>query len=161
MVEEKHKHIFIVDDNEMYSAMLSYTLSKDTIYKFVSFKSGEECIKNLYLNPEIIILDYGLMGMDGYDTLLKIKKQNPRIHVVILTGQDDEQLKYKLLMAGADDFCLKQGQGETQLIEKIENILNKVEQERASFFGEKNKLLYFIVIVLLLLAVFFYYKSKN
>ena len=74
MLEEKHKHIFIVDDNEMYSTMLSYTLSKDNIYKFVSFKSGEECIKNLYLNPEIIILDYGLLGMDGYDTLLKIKK---------------------------------------------------------------------------------------
>src|SRR3954466_15712019 len=112
----KAKHIFIVDDNEIYSMMLDYILSKDSIYKFVSYKSGEECIENLYLNPDIIILDYGLPGMNGYETLLEIKKQHPGVHIVILTSHEDEELKDKLLMAGADDYILKQGLVANQVI---------------------------------------------
>ena len=130
MSTKKPKQIFIVDDNDIYSMMLGYILSKDSIYKFVNFKSGRECIENLHLNPEIIILDYEMSGLNGYDTLLEIKKHNSRIHVVILTINDDEKLKEKLLMAGADYFVLKQGHGETQIIEKIEDILYKQESIR-------------------------------
>lgn len=157
MTTEKPKHIFIVEDNEIYSMMLDYILSKDSIYKFVSFKSGEECIKNLYLNPDIIILDYGLPGISGYETLLEIKKQKPRIHVMIVTSHDDEKLKEKLLLAGADDYILKQGLTATHIIEKIETILNKEELVSADSWAVKNKLLYFVLIaVLLVLGVYYY-----
>lgn len=103
--------------------MLDYILSKDSVYQFVSFTSGEECIKNLYLNPDIIILDYGLPGINGYETLLKIKAYNSKIHVIVLSNQTDPELAPKLLEAGADDFVLKQGHGEAQIIEKKEMLL--------------------------------------
>ena len=90
------KHIFIVEDNEIYSMMLDYILSKDTIYKFVNFKSGEECLANLYLNPDIIILDYSLPGINGHETLVKIKAYNPKIHVIFLSDNNDKKLKKKL-----------------------------------------------------------------
>src|ERR1051326_4514006 len=106
------KQIFIVEDNEMYSMMLDYLLSKDNNFQFVRFASGEECLANLYLEPDIIILDYGLPGINGYDTLLEIKKQKPHIHVLILTNHMDNELEKELRYAGADDFILKQGQGE-------------------------------------------------
>ena len=154
---KKPKHIFIVEDNEIYSMILDYILSKDSIYKFVSFNSGEECIKNLYLNPDIIILDYGLPGINGYETLLEIKKQNPHIHVVILTAHEDEKLKQELLLAGADDYILKQGHAEKQIIEKIENILNKDESESANSPEVKNKVLYFILIAIILILGVMYY----
>lgn len=125
MSQIKPKHVFIVEDNELYAMMLDYILSKDSIYEFVSFKSGEECIQNLYLNPDIIILDYGLPGINGYETLVEIKKHNPNIHVVMLSNNTDAKLAVKLIKAGADDYVLKQDQGETQIIEKIETILNK------------------------------------
>lgn len=129
---KKPKHIFIVEDNEIYAMMLDYILSKDSIYQFVNFKSGEECIKNLYLDPDIIILDYGLPGINGYETLLEIKKQNPRIHVVMLSNNQDKDLPEKLIKAGADDYILKQGNGEKQIIEKIEAILanNEIQKEK-------------------------------
>ncbi len=40
---KKPKQIFIVEDDEIFSMMLDYILSKDSVYQFVSFKSGEEC----------------------------------------------------------------------------------------------------------------------
>jgi len=158
MSVKKPKQIFIVDDNEIYSMMLDYILSKDSIYKFVSFRSGGECIENLYLKPEIIILDYEMPGLNGYDTLLEIKKQDPHIHVVILTSREDELLKEKLLRAGADDYVLKQGHGETQIIERIEGILNKEGLESVNSWVVKNKLLYFVLIAILLILGFYYYK---
>ncbi len=151
------KQIFIVEDNEIYSMMLDYILSKDSIYKFVNFKSGEECIKNLNLNPDIIILDYGLPGINGYNTLLEIKKKNPRIHVVILTSHEDEKLKKELLAAGADEYILKKDLVAGQVIEKIETILNTVELESANDGGVKNKLLYFVLIAVLLALGIYYY----
>jgi CheY-like chemotaxis protein len=161
MSAKKPRQIFIVDDNEIYSMMLDYILSKNNIYKFVNFKSGEECIKNLYLNPEIIILDYEMPGLNGYETLVEIKKQNPHIHVIILTSHEDEELKQKLLLAGADDHVLKQHHGEKQLIEKIEKILSKEEFEASNAWGMKNKMVYFILTVILLTLVFFYYKMHS
>src|ERR1700756_1693269 len=116
MTLTKPKHIFIVEDNEIYSMMLDYILSKDSIYEFVHFVSGEECLANLHLNPDIIILDYGLPGMNVYETLLEIKKYNSNIHVVFLSNNEDEKLKRKLLKAGADYYVLKQGHGEKEIV---------------------------------------------
>lgn len=163
MLTEKPKHIFIVEDNELYSMMLDYILSKDSIYQFVSFNSGEECIKNLYLNPDVIILDYGLPGMNGYETLLEIKKHNPHIHVVILSNNTDTRLAVKLLKAGADDYVLKQGHGETQIIEKIEAILNRDELEKTAPVGPKNKSfkekMFYLLLILILLSLGFVYLT--
>lgn len=165
MITNKPKHIFIVEDNQIYSMMLDYILSKDSIYEFVSFKSGEECLENLYLNPDIIILDYGLPGMNGYETLLEIKKRNPEIHVVILSHYDDKELKQKMLKAGADDFILKQGHGEQQVIDRIEEILIADELSKNPPKTEKkdvSKMSYMIMFLVLILAGIYVVKNiKN
>ena len=156
MAGDRPRHIFIVEDNEIYSMMLDYILSKDSMYRFVSFKSGEECIKNLYLRPDVIILDYGLPGMNGYETLLEIKKYDPAIHVVMLTTHREPGLEKKLLEAGADDFVQKQGHGELQVIQKIEAILahDRMEKElnerSFSFLGKFFQLLVALLAVLFL-----------
>lgn len=156
---KKPSHVFIVDDNEIYSMMLDYYLSRDNIYRFVSFISGEECINNLYLNPEIIILDYELPGgMNGYETLIEIKKENPHIHVIILTGNDDQNLKHKLLQAGADDLILKQAHGETHIIEKLENILTREKAKRVKHRKFNNTLLYLVLTAAIIVLTFFTYR---
>lgn len=165
MIAKRPKHIFIVEDNEIYSMMLDYILSKDSIYQFVSFKSGEECVENLYLNPDVIILDYGLPGMNGYETLLEIKKKNPEIHVVMLSNNEDKKLHAKLLAAGADDFVLKQGHGENQIIAKIEDILNRDELQKKTVILRKKPMaraMYFVLVfVLLALGIFITQIAKN
>ncbi|MGZ3862293.1 MAG: response regulator [Bacteroidia bacterium] len=157
MVPETREHIFIVDDNEIYSMMLDYILSKESTYKFSSFKSGEECVRNLYQNPDVVVLDYTMPGMNGYDVLREIKKYNPDIHVIILTGQYDAKLAAKLLKSGADDYILKQGHGEKQVMEKIDALLLADEWREsinAKFHRELllKRVGYFSVIVLIVLA---------
>lgn len=161
MHTDTNKLIFIVDDNEMYSLMLDYILSKESTCHFERYKSGEACLKNLYQKPVIVILDYTLPGMNGYDILLEIKRQNPAIHVVILTGNKDKKLAEELIRAGADDCILKQGHGERQVMEKIDEILNKRELENDRLFWQKQpplgNFMYLILLLLLMALGIFYY----
>ena len=121
-----HNLAFIVEDNEMFSTMLDYTLSNDSnsICRFVGYKSGEECIHNLYMNPIMVILDYGLPGMDGLKTLKVIKKYNPDISVVILTSKNDADVARDFFNAGAEHYLVKQKSTVPQIIKIINEILN-------------------------------------
>jgi CheY-like chemotaxis protein len=165
MLNPKPKHIFIVEDNEVYSMLLDYILSKDSVYDFVSFKSGEECLANLHLHPDVIILDHGLPGMSGYDTLLEIKNRKPGIHVIVLTGFEDKALEEKYRKAGADDFILKKGHGEEQIIERIEAILSKDEVEKEPAPAVKSLgrtvLYFFLVLFLVMLGMFLSQKIRE
>lgn len=155
---KKSKQIFIVEDDEIFSMMLDYILSKDSVYQFVSFRSGEECLENLYMNPDVIILDYGLPGINGYSTLVEIKRRNPNTHVIILSNNKDKNLAAKLLAAGADDYILKQGRGENQIIKRIDEVLAEDEMNSAVALDLKNAPSYerWVVFIVIVVAVCFF-----
>jgi DNA-binding NarL/FixJ family response regulator len=162
MFTDTREHIFIVEDNEVYSMMLDYILTKNSVYKFSSFKSGEDCVRSLHLNPRVIILDYALPGMNGYDTLLEIKKYDPTIHVLMLSNNESKKLVTDLLKAGADDYILKQGHGEKQIIEKIEALLATDELHEHEESKLKSKKLFkwlfvFFAVTTLIIAGAAYY----
>lgn len=162
---EKRKVVFIVDDNELYAMMLDYMLSKDSKYQFMSFKSGEECIESLYLKPEVIILDYGLPGMNGYDTLLEIKRLHPQMHVIMLSNSTDTDLAAKLLRAGADDYLLKESLGEKLIIEKIETILLRDEMEKETHTEIREKFfmsnIFYVILIIIVLSVGLVYLKEH
>ena len=127
-MESKKILVFIVEDNEMYSMMLDYILSKESTHRFMRFNSGEKCIENLHLEPDIVLLDYGLPGMDGLETISKIKEHNADIPVIIITANKNAAITQRLLDAGAYDYILKENDDIVPLIvETVENALNNVE----------------------------------
>ncbi len=124
MEHVQHKLIFIVEDNEMYSMMLDYMLSKESACRFVSFKTGEECIANLSMNPNLVILDYGLPGMNGLETFKEIKKYNPDIAVVILTENHDVHIAQEFVHAGGVyEYLLKEKDSVRQISSIIDTLL--------------------------------------
>ncbi|HSH66475.1 MAG TPA: response regulator, partial [Bacteroidia bacterium] len=52
--------IFLVDDDQMYLKALENEFKKNENFEIITYTTGEECLKNLHLNPDVIILDYFL-----------------------------------------------------------------------------------------------------
>ena len=156
MEKIKHNLVFIVEDNDLYSLMLDYTLSNQEIVKCKSFRTGEECIANLDMNPMLVVLDYGLPGMNGKETFEKIKELKPGIPVVILTGSKDMHLAQALLKEGVYDYLLK----EKDSVEELRAIIDKVldttiekETEEAKMIPAKVIFGVFIVVSLVICAI--------
>lgn len=100
--------VFIVEDNELDSMYLDYKL-RETLanYNLVTFKSGEECLNNLHLNPDLVILDYFLTGDNGLSILKKIKEFDEEIPVILISHQKDLDIVIKAFHEGAHDYIIK------------------------------------------------------
>lgn len=122
------KLVFFVDDDKMILNLLEYTLNNRQDYEVKTFQSGEDCIENLSLNPDLIILDHvfkstGSAPLNGLQTLKKIRQTREDVPVVILSSQDDEDLKTEFYDSGATQYIPKNDYFIDVLIETIDREL--------------------------------------
>ncbi|MCJ7448718.1 MAG: response regulator [Bacteroidales bacterium] len=101
-----------------------------------TFATGELCIENLSHNPDVIILDYLLNGIDknamnGIETLDKIKAFNPDIPVVMLSSQDKIDVAVNCMHHRAFDYVVKSETAFMRLQKIITTIFRykKIEKE--------------------------------
>ena len=104
--------LFLVDDDAMFLKSLEIEFLQNADFEIETYKSGELCIENLPNNPDIIILDYHLDGIDknamnGLDTLIAIKKYNQKIPVIILSSQDKIDVAINCMHHRAFDYVVK------------------------------------------------------
>ncbi len=70
--------------------------------------SGEEALKAAEIQqPNIVILDIKMSGMDGIEVLRKLKELNKRIKVIMITGRNDEEAKKETSELGACGYLHK------------------------------------------------------
>jgi len=103
-----NKRIFIVDDDQFWSGMLSQMLSDLGYTNIVTFSNGTDCINNLHLNPAMVFLDYQMEDVDGLEVLQKIKDYYPRIGVVFCTAHEDLSVAVDAMKYGSFDYLLKE-----------------------------------------------------
>ena len=113
MEEEKKKAndwVAVVDDDMTNLQLVGHTLSGDKM-RVSALKSGEALIRFLENNnPDLVLLDIMMPGMDGFETMQKMKDiggETARIPVIFLTADDDEESEKRGLSLGAMDFIKK------------------------------------------------------
>jgi DNA-binding NarL/FixJ family response regulator len=126
--------IFLVDDDALFlkSLEIEFTVHADSdskTYIIETFATGELCIENLSLNPDVIILDYYLDGIDktamnGLETLDKIKAFNQDIPVVMLSSQDKIDVAINCMHHKAFDYVVK---SETAFV-RLQKIITTIFQ---------------------------------
>ena len=128
MNSEKIK-LFLVDDDALFlkSVEIEFLQHADFIIK--TFASGEILLDNLSGNPDVIILDYHLNGIDkdaidGIATLDKIKNVKPDIPVVILSSQDKIEVAVNCMHHLAFDYVVK---SETAFV-RLQKIITTIFQ---------------------------------
>lgn len=113
------KLIYIVDDDPFINMLVVKRLTSEG-YRLEAFESGEDCLKALNKNPDLIILDYFFSDkngkvMNGMEVLDQIKALKPQIHVIMLSGQDKGEIVLELARKGIDDYIIK----DNNLIDKL------------------------------------------
>ncbi|MFI5148851.1 MAG: response regulator [Bacteroidia bacterium] len=111
MKEHKIK-LFLVDDDAMFLKLLGLEFLQNADFEIETFATGELCLKRLAHNPDVIILDYQLDGIDqnainGIQTLDKIKAYNPDIPVIMLSSQDKIEVAVDCMHHRAFDYVVK------------------------------------------------------
>lgn len=143
--------VFIVEDDEMHSLMLDYMLSKDTVANIKKFKTGEDCLDHLSQKPDVVILDYGLPGINGMQTLKQIRKYDPEIPVIVVTGNKSEELLTDFKKEGVFDFVQKNEDAFEQVSKITDSILNAIGHQKAK--QEKRQRTIYIAGILLMAVI--------
>ncbi len=118
-------YVMLVDDEENFVETMAKRLQTREV-KVLSAYNGEEALEKLQknLNLDVIILDVKMPGIDGVETLKKIKEIAPLIEVIMLTGNATVQSAVEGMKLGAYDYLMKPCEIE-DLMEKIYEVAQK------------------------------------
>ena len=114
--------INVIEDDKVFNKLIEHTLKLNPDYEVVSYFNGKDFIKNLGDDPDVVTLDLGLPDLTGNEILKKIKRFNPEIDVIVISGQDDISTAVQLLKEGAYDYITKDGNIKERLLHSIQNI---------------------------------------
>ncbi len=99
--------LLLVDDEEGIRKVLGITLT-DMGYDVFTAEDGDKALQIFQKeNPQIVLTDIKMPGMDGIELLQKIKLENPDSEVIMITGHGDMDLAIKSLKYQAVDFVTK------------------------------------------------------
>ena len=99
--------ILLVEDDLMIGDAIQDAL-KGASYAVDWVKNGQSALNALSTqNYELILLDLGLPGKDGFDILRSIRGKDNPVPVLIVTARDDLEDRIRGLDGGADDYLLK------------------------------------------------------
>lgn len=125
--------IFIVDDDIFFGEMLKYHLQLNPDYEVLLFNNAKDCLSSLYLNPDIICIDFGLPDIQGDELFIQIKNIYPDLPIIVISGQENIEVAINFLKLGAKDYIVKNDHTKELLWNSImrlkENISLKQEVE--------------------------------
>ena len=119
--------LLLVDDEVGYVNVLANRLSKRGLQVTKTY-SGTEALQALRKQDfDVAVLDLKMEDMDGIEVLKIIKKMDPRLAVIILTGHGSEQAAREGLQFGAFDYLMKPCEFKT-LLATIDNAYQSIEE---------------------------------
>jgi two-component system OmpR family response regulator len=131
--------IFLVDDDSVFLKSLEIEFLQHADFTIETFATGELCVENLVHNPvhnpDVIILDYHLDGIDkgamnGLKTLDSVKAFNPDIPVIMLSSQDKIDVAVNCLHHKAFDYVVKSETAFMRLQKNITSIFRYKKMEK-------------------------------
>ena len=125
----------MVDDDAVFLKSLEIDFLERADFTIETFATGELCMANLSHDPDVIILDYYLDGIDatamnGIETLDKIKAYNQDIPVVILSSQDKIEVAVNCMHHRAFDYVVKSETAFVRLQQIITTIFRYKKMEK-------------------------------
>lgn len=165
MYTKKDLSVFLIDDSPVLIEMLKdFILKKHPGAQITLFETGEDALAELYLEPDIIILDYFLDGvkadaMNGIQVLKRIKEELPLVPVIMLSSQEKTEVSANTIRFGAYDYILKNDSA----FDKIEIILTNLsaKDQLKKSLGTQIFFNRLLLIILVVAAAMYIYMRMN
>jgi DNA-binding NarL/FixJ family response regulator len=140
--------ILIVDDHAAFRAGLAALLKSQAELRLVGeAATGTEAVRrSLELQPDVVLMDLGMPGLDGVSATRQIVDASPHIAVLVLTMADDDAAVFDAVRAGARGYLLK-GADRAELVRAIRAVASgdaifgpPVARRLMAFFAEPSRL---------------------
>ena len=110
--------VLLVDDEREFVDVLAQRLEVRGFVVSTSYSGDEAVAKVREQSPDVVVLDVVMPGKNGIDTLQEIKRLEPLVEVIMLSGQSTVQAAIDGMKLGAFDYLLKPTETD-ELVEKI------------------------------------------
>lgn len=140
---EKDILVYLVDDDALFLKSLEIEFGENSGTAIKTFATGEKCLEELSQNPDIIVLDYQLNGIDktainGLETLIRIKEIHPHLPVIMLSAQDSIEVAVNCMKHKAFDYIIKSETAYMRLQKSISTFFLFQKMEKTlSWYMEK------------------------
>ena len=119
--------ILIIDDDRELCALIKRSIQAENIEADFC-NTGKEGLQKLREQEyQLVVLDVMMPGMDGFETLEEIRKENS-LPILMFTSKNDSISKVRGLRAGADDYLTKPF-GVMELIARVKAVLRRTMEE--------------------------------
>ena len=136
---EQLKLIIIEDDDAHFQLMKRAIIKAYPDASIHYFQEAVSCLEMLdEINPDLVVADYLLPGMNGIEFLKSLNREKRDIPVIMITGQGDENLAIQAMKLGAWDYLVKSG----DFFPLIPSVIGKVVREwklKASLQGSQKR----------------------
>lgn len=140
MKNYKNPTIFIVEDDIAFSKLTEKTLRTAGHNNIKIYPTGENCIDDLSNSaPDIVLQDFEMPGINGIETMKKIKEIYPDAEFLFLSGQSSIKVAVESLKQGAFDYIVKDEAAQHNVKQKISKILyihKLVHEKKVLVFGK-------------------------
>lgn len=109
ILNSKHNNILIIEDNESFRTILKQKLESSGYHVTLAEDGLAGLTAVRRENPDLIILDIMLSGLDGHKIcrMIKFDKKLSHIPVIVLTSRDLDEVAELAKQVKADAFCVK------------------------------------------------------
>ena len=123
--------IFIVEDDDWYAEILEYHLKLNPDHEVLRMATANECLKQVYLQPAVVCVDYSLPDMDGSELIEKLNNSHPHIPVVVISGQEDVSTAIALLkLPNVHDYLVKDDETKDRLWNSLIQLRKRLDLEQ-------------------------------
>ncbi len=132
-------NVLLVDDEVPFVETITKRLTKRKLTVKTAF-NGQDALDELVKthDVEVVILDVKMPGMDGIETLQRLKSQFPLIEVIMLTGHATVESAIEGMKLGAFDYLMKPCDIDT-LITKVQEAAAKKRQHEEKIIEARIK----------------------
>lgn len=117
--------VFIAEDSPTTRQMLKTVLQRASDMEVIGeAEDGSTVVdKVVSLRPDVVLMDIGLVGMNGLEATKKLKDRNPELRIIMVTSNESDGVIFDAFSSGADGYYLKSSSGD-QLLPAVRTVVS-------------------------------------